>query len=77
MTRHPPFPDLDPWKDRPEIERRFQNGQFSPLRGALNGDIIRRCWVGEYKSVDEIVRDLRGLARLKLYSIVRRLRHDR
>jgi hypothetical protein len=57
-----------------EIERRFQNNPFSALRGVLNDDVIRRCWVGEHESADEIVRDLGG--RLELYSTVRRFRYD-
>ena len=40
MKGHPPFPELDPWEDRLEIEKGFQNGQFSAGDGVLNGNVV-------------------------------------
>ena len=61
ITGDLPFPDLDPMDDEDEIQRRFEDGEFPPLEASLGGDIIRKCWMGGYKSADEIIRDLRTL----------------
>jgi hypothetical protein len=37
----PPFPELDPWKDKLEIVSRFKGGQFSALDEVLGGDVVR------------------------------------
>ncbi|PMD54983.1 uncharacterized protein K444DRAFT_645834 [Hyaloscypha bicolor E] len=59
MKGHPPFPGLDPWKDKLEIVSRFKAGQFSALDEVLGGDVVKKCWAGEYESADEVVHDLK------------------
>lgn len=58
MTGHPPFPELDSWRDREEIARRFEASQFPPLVGIQGGEVVRRCWAGQYESSESIVKDL-------------------
>ena len=59
MKGHPPFPELNPWKDKLEIVSRFMTGQFSALDEVPGGDVVKKCWAGEYESADEVVHDLR------------------
>lgn len=48
MKGHPPFPGLDPWKDKLEIVSRFKAGQFSALDEVLGGDVVKKCWDSLY-----------------------------
>ncbi|KAL5323491.1 hypothetical protein ACEPPN_008028 [Leptodophora sp. 'Broadleaf-Isolate-01'] len=59
MKGHPPFPELDSWKDELEIVSRFRNRQFPPLDEVPGGDVVKKCWTGEYESADKVVHDLR------------------
>jgi serine/threonine protein kinase len=55
-----PFPDLDTL-DEDEIYRKFENLEFPPVEELLGGDVIRKCWIGEYANAAEIVGDLQRL----------------
>ncbi|PVH79411.1 kinase-like protein [Cadophora sp. DSE1049] len=57
---HPPFPELDPWKDELEIVSRFKERQFYALNWVPGGDVVKKCWAGDYESADEVVHDLRN-----------------
>ena len=59
MKGHPPFPELDSWKDSREIVSRFKAGQFPALAEELGGAVVRKCWAGKYESADEVVHDLK------------------
>jgi len=37
---HPPFPELDSWKDTLEIVSRFKTGQFPALNKELGGEVV-------------------------------------
>jgi hypothetical protein len=58
MKGHPPFPELDSWKDKHEIASRFKARQFSALDNVLGGVVVKKCCAGEYESADEVVHDL-------------------
>lgn len=58
MKGHPPFPELDSWKDKLEIVARFKTKQFPDLDDVRGGDVVKKCWAGEYESADEVVHDL-------------------
>ncbi|KAF1960727.1 kinase-like protein [Byssothecium circinans] len=61
MSGRPPFSELDSWKDREEIERRFKTGQFPPLGEIQGGGVVKRCWTGRYESADQAIHDLKEL----------------
>ncbi|OCL04049.1 kinase-like protein [Glonium stellatum] len=61
VTGQLPFPVLESRKDNGEIERRFKTGQFPPLGEAQGGGVVKRCWAGQYKSAENVVRDLEEL----------------
>jgi serine/threonine protein kinase len=58
MKSHPPFPDLDSWKDKLEIANRFKTLQLPTLDNVLGGDVVEKCWAAEYKSANEVVHNL-------------------
>lgn len=58
LKGHPPFPELDSWKDRLEIVSRFMTKQFPALDNVRGGDLVKKCLAGEYESADEVVHDL-------------------
>jgi serine/threonine protein kinase len=58
LKGHPPFPELDSWKDKLEIVSRFKTKYFPALDDVQGGDVVKKCWAGEYESADEVVRDL-------------------
>ena len=62
LKSHVPFPELDTWNDRSEIEGRFKTGHFPDLDQMPGGHVVKKCWVAEYESADEVVNDL-GRAR--------------
>ncbi|RSL41363.1 hypothetical protein CEP53_012795, partial [Fusarium sp. AF-6] len=51
------FPDLDPVEEDTEVQRRFKAGDFPILPDERGGQIIRKCWMGEYESSTHIVHD--------------------
>lgn len=61
ITGHLPFTDVNPVEDEEEIQRRFREGELPPLEWHCGGDVIRKCWRGNYKSAQEIVVDLQDL----------------
>ncbi len=48
MKGHPPFPELDSWKDKLEIGSQFKMVQFLALDDMLGSDIVKKCWAGEF-----------------------------
>ncbi|RMZ72000.1 serine threonine kinase [Pyrenophora seminiperda CCB06] len=62
MSGQLPFPDLDPVVEDEEVERRFRECEFPPLETLPAGSVVRKCWVGDYSTASEIVKDLRCLA---------------
>ncbi|KAF1914157.1 kinase-like domain-containing protein [Ampelomyces quisqualis] len=60
MSGQLPFPDLDILYED-EIDRRFENHEFPPLTRLLGGDVVRKCWIGDYKNATEVVGDLQRL----------------
>lgn len=60
---HPPFPELDIFKDHDLIEARFRRKHYpADLSPNLRiDDIIRKCWDSWYGSADEV---LHGLCRI-------------
>jgi hypothetical protein len=61
LKGHPPFLELDSWKDILEIVSRFRTKQFPAPDDVRGGDVVKRCWAGEYESADEFVRDLKKM----------------
>ncbi|MCJ1473155.1 hypothetical protein MMC13_001806 [Lambiella insularis] len=61
MKDHPPFPELDPWKDTLEIVSRFKAGRFPALDEELCGEVVQKCWAGKYESADEVVHGLKNM----------------
>jgi serine/threonine protein kinase len=51
LKGHPPFPELDSWKDKLEIVSRFKTKQFPALDDVRGGDVVKKCWAGEYESI--------------------------
>lgn len=60
MTVELPFPDVHTL-DEDEIDRRFKECEFPVLAALPGGDIIRKCWTGNYNTAGEILADLRNL----------------
>jgi hypothetical protein len=58
LKGHPPFPEPDSWKDKLEIASRFKTKQFPALDDVRGGNVVKKCWAGEYKSADELVHNL-------------------
>ena len=38
---------------------RFEGRQFSALDEVPGGDVVKKCWAGDYESAEEVVHDLR------------------
>ncbi|KAH8721591.1 kinase-like domain-containing protein [Phaeosphaeriaceae sp. PMI808] len=66
ITGQLPFPDLDT-SDEDEIHRRFKNHEFPPLERLPGGEVIRKCWIGDYKNATGIVDDLQRLEKCAEY----------
>lgn len=63
MKGHEPFPDLDVFceEDELEIMKRFDLLLFPGLSSEMAGDIVHKCWRGEYASARSIVQDFEEL----------------
>ncbi|KAF2753049.1 kinase-like protein [Pseudovirgaria hyperparasitica] len=61
ITGQSPFPGLDPIDDEHEIQRRFRESDFPPLKTLYVGDIVRKCWMQQYAQATEIMDDIRRL----------------
>lgn len=55
------FPDLDPVEEDGEVQRRFRAGEFPMLEDERGGQVIRKCWMGEYETSSQVVDDLQGV----------------
>jgi serine/threonine protein kinase len=62
MQGHLPFPDLDAIEDEQKIEQRWISHQFPELDEWKGGNVVRKCWTGEYERANEIMRDLEKLS---------------
>lgn len=66
---HPPWPELDEFRDEGEIERRWREGDFpSGIVASAGGmdKVIRKCWSLEYACASEILDDLSLLSDAQL-----------
>ena len=60
---HPPFPDLDEYRDEDSIQARYRRGDY-PIDSsqAIDMDkIISKCWNSGYKQAVEVLRDMEEL----------------
>ena len=60
---HPPFPDLDEYKDEETIQARYGRGEY-PIDAsqAIGMDkIIGKCWNSNYKKAREVLKDIEEL----------------
>ncbi|OAA61938.1 Protein kinase-like domain protein [Niveomyces insectorum RCEF 264] len=58
VTGERPFAPLDPVDDEDEIQRRFKAKEYPDLEAERGGDVVRKCWSGDYAATDDVVRDL-------------------
>lgn len=63
MRGHDPFPELDPFQEKDELEivKRFKSCLFPDMSAAMAGNIVHKCWRGEYASARDILHDLEKL----------------
>ncbi|KAH7381814.1 kinase-like domain-containing protein [Cadophora sp. MPI-SDFR-AT-0126] len=61
MEGHPPFEDLDSWKDEEEIVEKSRLRQFPALKEALVEEVVHKCWAGQYETAEEAERDLKKI----------------
>ncbi|KAK4551587.1 hypothetical protein LTR86_011058 [Recurvomyces mirabilis] len=57
---HPPFPDLDEYRDAETVQARYRDGDFPLCASSATGmdKIICKCWNSGYENALEILRDL-------------------
>lgn len=60
---HPPFPDLDEYRDEDTIQARYGRGEYPiDISQAVDMDkIISKCWHSEYKLAVEVLKDIEEL----------------
>ena len=73
MLQRVPYHDLDSRMDEDEIERQFRQGEFPSIEVELGGEVVHKCWRGDYNSAEELVADL---VKLEMSSSVESTRDD-
>jgi len=61
MEGHPPFEELDPSNDAEQIVDKFRSRQFPALSEVLVGEVVHKCWAGQYETAEEIKCDLKKI----------------
>jgi len=61
MEGHPPFEELDPSDDAEQIVDKFRSRQFPALSEVLVGEVVHKCWAGQYETAEEIKCDLKKI----------------
>ncbi|KAI9733260.1 MAG: hypothetical protein M1834_003344 [Cirrosporium novae-zelandiae] len=62
---HPPYHELEVELSIGQLGARVQGlyaaNEFPPVQNLLLGNILQRCWNGEYKDMDDVMGDIRKL----------------
>jgi len=61
MKGHQPFEELDSFNDAERIEMKFRLRQFPCPDELLAGEVVYKCWTGDYDTAEEVEHNLKKI----------------